>query len=53
MSTNLGPLRVGGISDVDSNFFAKVLCNLLQGQAGGFGEEEVDDCGFQRPMIQK
>lgn len=41
-------LFIRGLSQVDRNLFAKVLCNLLQGKASSFGEEEVDDCACQQ-----
>lgn len=44
---NTDLLLVRGISDMDSHLFAEFLCNLLQGQAGGLREEEVDYCEGQ------
>lgn len=44
LSTNLGPLGVSRIGNVDSDFFSKVLGDFFEGQAGGFGEKEIDDC---------
>lgn len=35
-------LVVRHVSDVDGDFFAEILCDFFQGQAGCFGEEEVD-----------
>lgn len=41
---NLGPLSVSRISNVDSDLFSKVLGYFFRDQAGGLGEEEIDDC---------
>lgn len=42
-SLQLGSLFVGRIGEMNGNFFAKVLRDLFQSQAGGLWEEEVDD----------
>lgn len=34
--------RIRGVRDVDGDFLAKVLGDLLERQARGLGEEEVD-----------
>jgi hypothetical protein len=39
----LGFFFISSICQVNSNFFAEVLGNLLQGQTSSLREEEVDD----------
>lgn len=43
LAVELGPLLVGGVGDVDGHLVAKLLANLLEGEAGRLGPEQVDD----------
>ena len=42
VALELGLLFVRCVGEIDGDFFAEVLGDLLQREAGGFGEEEIN-----------